>query len=81
VDRKVELRGVQDQLLFPPFHRFAAPAGDGVLIDAFRLVGHDEVFVYAGHLAVALAAGTGADGIVEAEHVFARLFEHDAVRF
>ena len=80
VDGEVEFRGVQNQLLPPPFHRFAPPAGDSVLIDTFGLVGHDQVLVDADHFAVTFAPGAGSHRIVETEHMLGRLLERDAVQ-
>ena len=65
VDGEVEFRGVQNQLLLPPFHRFAPPAGDSVLIDTFGLVGHDQVLVDADHFAVTFAPGQAPTGLLK----------------
>lgn len=79
VDRKVEFGRVLDQLFFPPFHRFAAPAGNGAIINAFGFIRYHEVFVDAGHFAVTLASRAGPHRIVETEHMFRRMLEADAV--
>ena len=79
VDREVELAGVFHQLLFPQAHGLAAPAGDGAFVDRLALVGDDQILVDADDFAVALAAGTGTQRVVEAEQVFGGLFEGDSV--
>ena len=79
--REVELRGVGHQLVLPPAHRLAAPAGHGILVDALALVGDDQVLVDADDLAVALAAGAGSQRVVEAEEVLGGGLELDAVGF
>ncbi len=79
VNRESELRSVLHQFFFPAAHRLAAPAGDGVFVDGLALVRNDQVFVDAHHFAVAFAAGTGSQRVVEAEQVFGRRLEFDAV--
>ena len=79
MDREVELVGVLHQFLLPQAHRLTAPAGDGAFVDRLALVGDDQILVDAYDLAVALAAGTGAQRIVETEEVLGGLFEGDAV--
>ena len=79
MDRKIELVGVFHQFLLPLAHRFAAPAGDGAFVDRLALVGNDQIFVDPDDLAVALAARTGAQRVIETEQMFGGLLESDAV--
>lgn len=80
MNREIELIGVLHQLFLPFAHGLAPPAGDGVLVDGLALVGNHQILVDADHLAVSLAAGTCPQRVVEAEKVFRRMFEFDAVR-
>ena len=75
VYREIELEGVLHQLVFPPFHRRAAPAGHGIVVYGLTLVGNHQIFVYADYFAVSLAFGAGSYGVVEAEQMLRRLLE------
>ena len=79
VNREVEQVSRLDKLLLPLLHRSSTPADDGILIDGFALVGDDQIDIDADGLAVALADGTGSDGVIEAEKMLRRLLELDAV--
>ena len=79
--RKIELRRVVDQFIPPGAHLLSAPAGNGVLIDAFRLVGYDQIHIYANNISESVAAGACAERVVEVEQVFAGFNELYAVSF
>ena len=68
-----------DQHVLEPVHLLAAPAGDGPVVDAFRLVRNDEILADADDLAQAAAGRAGPQRGIEAEQVFIRLPEADPV--
>ena len=73
--------GSADELVFPLAHLLATPANHSALVKAEFLVGDDQTFVDAHHLAKAFTFGTGSHGGVEGEEVFARLIECHTVSF
>ena len=79
MDRKIELVGIGYELVFPRPHGFSAPAGHGVLVDGLAFVGDHQVLVDADDLAVTFARRAGAQRVVEAEEMFGRRLEFDAV--
>ena len=72
--------GVIDKLVAEPAHRVAAPTCYCIVVYAFRLVGNDQILVYAYDLAVALAERTCTQWVVETEQMLGRTLERDAVR-
>ena len=79
MDRKIELIGIGYELVFPRPHGLSAPTGHGVLVDGFAFVGNHQVLVDADDLAVTFARRAGAQRVVEAEQMFGRRLEFDAV--
>ncbi len=79
VHRKAELMGRLQQAVEPAAVFLAAPAGDSAFVYRLAGVGHHLVFVYAHHLAEALAGGAGTVGIIEIEKLRARLQKGHAV--
>ena len=81
MDREFEFFGIKDKVAFTLSHDSTTPRHNGILIDAKRLVGDDEVGVDAENLAEAFASGAGTERVVEGEHSFGREFEFDAIGF
>ena len=79
MDREVAFAGSIDEATPPFVHHLAPPASDGALINREVLVRDDEPLVYVDHHAETLAAGAGAEGVIEVEHRFRRLLEGDPV--
>ena len=76
---EVEEVGILNELLLPLLHRGTTPADDSVLVYCLALVGNNQVGINTHSLAITLAYGTGANGVVEAEEVFRGLLELYAV--
>ena len=78
-DVEIFVGDAAQEFLAPEPHLLAPPAYDGSVVDALARVGHHELLVDAHHAAEALAAGAGADGVVEGEEVFVGLGKGHAV--
>ena len=80
VNREVVFICIQGDVILEPLHHLAPPAGDRVVVDAARRIGHHQRFVHADYLAEPAADRAGPDGVVVAEKMLAGLFEPDSVR-
>ena len=70
-----------DHVVAEPAHLLSPPAGDGAVVQAFRFIGHHQIFAHADDLSQATAHRAGSQGAVEAEEVFIGLFEGHPVHF
>ena len=73
--------GHLDEMLVEPSHLLSPPAGDGPVVEAFRLVRHHQVLADSYDLSEASADRTGPKRAVEREEVLIRLAESHAVQF
>ena len=80
-DRDAVTRGHLYHVIPEPAHGLAPPAGDGSVIDAFRLVRDDQILTHTDDLSETAADRTRSQRAVEREKIFIRLAECHAVQF
>ncbi|OAV65490.1 hypothetical protein Barb4_03339 [Bacteroidales bacterium Barb4] len=80
MNRKLILPAARNKLLLPFRHRISFPAKHGTLIQGQILVWHNQILIYANHLAEALTRRASPERIVEIKHHIRRLLEKNTVR-